>query len=175
VRELREEIGLKLDEPPRRLFKIDACPETDREFVGFTGARRKGRLRCIRPRLRRADGFAPENDHKLDEGTTGRFCERAAADLEKTQENGSVQSLRLKFIPSGPLDQVEEVVLGIAEEKDAATAAGWFDGVGEFTPLVSKAAFAASRDSHAQGEMTPAGEGVAAVSGRTTPPDKFRA
>jgi isopentenyldiphosphate isomerase len=33
VRELREELGLVIDAPPRRLFKVDACPETDQEFV----------------------------------------------------------------------------------------------------------------------------------------------
>jgi isopentenyldiphosphate isomerase len=33
VRELREEIGLVVDAPPRRLFKVDACPETGQEFV----------------------------------------------------------------------------------------------------------------------------------------------
>src|SRR5688572_27359156 len=33
VRELREEIGLSLAQSPRRLFKIDACEETDAEFV----------------------------------------------------------------------------------------------------------------------------------------------
>jgi isopentenyldiphosphate isomerase len=33
VRELREEIGLSLTLPPRRLFKIDACEATDAEFV----------------------------------------------------------------------------------------------------------------------------------------------
>lgn len=33
VRELWEEIGLKLDAPPERLFKIAACAETDQEFV----------------------------------------------------------------------------------------------------------------------------------------------
>ncbi len=33
VREAREEIGLILSEPPRRLFKIAACSETGQEFV----------------------------------------------------------------------------------------------------------------------------------------------
>jgi isopentenyl-diphosphate delta-isomerase type 1 len=33
VRELGEEIGLKLSTPPPRLFKINACEETDAEFV----------------------------------------------------------------------------------------------------------------------------------------------
>jgi len=32
VRELREEIGLRLTQAPRRLFKIDACAETGWEF-----------------------------------------------------------------------------------------------------------------------------------------------
>ena len=33
VRELREEIGLAVAQTPQRLFKIDACEETDAEFV----------------------------------------------------------------------------------------------------------------------------------------------
>ena len=33
VRELREEIGLRLPQPPTRLFKMEACEETDAEFV----------------------------------------------------------------------------------------------------------------------------------------------
>lgn len=33
VRELGEEIGLNVSQPPRRLFKIEACEETDQEFV----------------------------------------------------------------------------------------------------------------------------------------------
>jgi isopentenyldiphosphate isomerase len=33
VRELREELGCEPGEPPLRLFKIDACPETGHEFV----------------------------------------------------------------------------------------------------------------------------------------------
>jgi isopentenyldiphosphate isomerase len=32
VRELREEIGLALNQPPQRVFKLDACPETGWEF-----------------------------------------------------------------------------------------------------------------------------------------------
>ena len=33
VRELGEELGLMVAAPPRRLFKIAACPETGQEFV----------------------------------------------------------------------------------------------------------------------------------------------
>jgi len=32
VRELREELGLVVAEPLRRVFKLDACPQTDQEF-----------------------------------------------------------------------------------------------------------------------------------------------
>jgi isopentenyldiphosphate isomerase len=32
VRELREEIGLSVAQPPRRIFKVDACEETGWEF-----------------------------------------------------------------------------------------------------------------------------------------------
>jgi len=33
IRELKEEIGLRVSEAPERLFKINACEETDQEFV----------------------------------------------------------------------------------------------------------------------------------------------
>jgi len=33
VRELREEIGLELEHPPQRLFKLSACEATDQEHV----------------------------------------------------------------------------------------------------------------------------------------------
>src|SRR5512139_4070862 len=33
VRELREELGITLPEPPRRMFKLNACGETGMEFV----------------------------------------------------------------------------------------------------------------------------------------------
>src|SRR4030081_713278 len=33
IRELREELGLRLDQPPRRLFKLAARPATDQEHV----------------------------------------------------------------------------------------------------------------------------------------------
>jgi isopentenyldiphosphate isomerase len=44
VRELREEIGLSLGNPPERLFKIDACPETDNEFVWVYRCKAEGPL-----------------------------------------------------------------------------------------------------------------------------------
>ena len=42
VRELQEELGLKLDQPPIRLFKIDACPQTGHEFVWIYRCRAEG-------------------------------------------------------------------------------------------------------------------------------------
>lgn len=42
VRELSEEIGLRLNAPPERLFKVDACAETDGEFVWVYQCRSEG-------------------------------------------------------------------------------------------------------------------------------------
>src|SRR5690242_999159 len=33
IREVKEELGLALQQVPIRLFKVDACPETGQEFV----------------------------------------------------------------------------------------------------------------------------------------------
>ena len=45
LRELREEIGVTLDTPPEKLFKIDACAETDAEFVWVYRCRLEGPFR----------------------------------------------------------------------------------------------------------------------------------
>jgi 8-oxo-dGTP pyrophosphatase MutT (NUDIX family) len=42
VRELREELGLIVPAPPRRLFKIPACRETDQEHVWVYGCDSEG-------------------------------------------------------------------------------------------------------------------------------------
>jgi isopentenyldiphosphate isomerase len=42
VREVWEEIGLRLARVPQRLFKIDACEETDQEFVWVYRAESEG-------------------------------------------------------------------------------------------------------------------------------------
>jgi isopentenyldiphosphate isomerase len=60
VRELREEIGLELNGPPRRLFKIFARPETDQEFVWVYRCEAEGPFELNRTEIDRGNWFAPE-------------------------------------------------------------------------------------------------------------------
>lgn len=60
VREVREEIGLKLQKAPRRLFKIAAGPETDQEFVWVYRCENEGPFELNRDEIERGDWFAPE-------------------------------------------------------------------------------------------------------------------
>lgn len=57
VRELREELGLVLDRPPERLFKIAACAETGREHVWVYRHQCEGPF-CLHPEeIERGDWF----------------------------------------------------------------------------------------------------------------------
>lgn len=60
VRELREEIGLRLQAPPRRLFKIDAGPETDQEFVWVYRCEAEGPFELHPEEIERGGWFAPD-------------------------------------------------------------------------------------------------------------------
>jgi len=60
VRELREEIGLKLPCPPQRLFKIGAGPETDQEFVWVYRCENEGPFELNRDEIERGDWFSPD-------------------------------------------------------------------------------------------------------------------
>jgi isopentenyldiphosphate isomerase len=60
VREVWEEIGLKLSAPPARLFKIDACAETDQEFVWVYRCESEGPFQLNPEEIERGDWFAPE-------------------------------------------------------------------------------------------------------------------
>lgn len=60
VREVWEEIGLKLTKPPARLFKIAAGPETDQEFVWVYRCENEGPFKLNRDEIDRGDWFAPE-------------------------------------------------------------------------------------------------------------------
>lgn len=64
VREVREEIGLKLAKPPRRLFKIDACAETDQEFVWVYRCESEGPFELNPDEIERGDWFGPEHVSK---------------------------------------------------------------------------------------------------------------
>jgi len=64
VRELREEIGLHLTAPPQRLFKIDACEETDAEFVWIYRCENEGPFQLHPDEIETGDWFAPERVSK---------------------------------------------------------------------------------------------------------------
>ena len=61
VRELREEIGLHLAAPPRRLFKVDACAETGQEFVWVYRCAAEGPFTLHPEEIERGDWFTPEH------------------------------------------------------------------------------------------------------------------
>ncbi|HEX3624180.1 MAG TPA: NUDIX domain-containing protein [Verrucomicrobiae bacterium] len=60
VRELGEEIGLKLNAPPERLFKIDACAETDAEFVWVYRCQSEGPFQLDPDEIESGGWFTPE-------------------------------------------------------------------------------------------------------------------
>jgi len=59
-RELREELGLKESAPLQKLFKIDACAETDAEFVWIYCCESDGRFRLHPDEIETGGWFAPE-------------------------------------------------------------------------------------------------------------------
>lgn len=59
VRELQEEIGLVPSTPPRRWFKIDACAETDQEFVWVYRCESEGPFQLNAEEIDSGNWFAP--------------------------------------------------------------------------------------------------------------------
>jgi isopentenyldiphosphate isomerase len=59
VRELREEIGLTIQQPPARLFKIDAGPETGQEFVWVYRLEAEGPFTLHPEEIETGGWFAP--------------------------------------------------------------------------------------------------------------------
>src|SRR5215468_7053100 len=60
VRELREELGLRLSSTPRRLFKIAASLETDQEHVWVYRCEAEGPFELHPDEIERGNWFAPE-------------------------------------------------------------------------------------------------------------------
>lgn len=60
VRELREEIGLRLTAPPERLFKIDACEETGQEFCWVYRVNHEGPFELDPKEVERGEWLTPE-------------------------------------------------------------------------------------------------------------------
>ena len=59
VRELREEIGLSLPHAPERLFKLNACEETDAEFVWVYRCQHEGPFTLHPDEIECGGWFAP--------------------------------------------------------------------------------------------------------------------
>ncbi len=59
VREVREEIGLILAAPPRRLFKLEACAATGQEFVWVYRLESEGPFALHPGEIERGEWFAP--------------------------------------------------------------------------------------------------------------------
>ena len=59
VRELREEIGLRVQEAPERLFRIEACADTGQEFVWVYRGRAEGPFSLHSGEIERGDWFQP--------------------------------------------------------------------------------------------------------------------
>src|SRR3954466_7836233 len=60
VRELEEEIGLRVAAPPERLFKIGACADTGQEHVWVYRCFSDGPLALNADEVERGDWFTPE-------------------------------------------------------------------------------------------------------------------
>jgi isopentenyl-diphosphate Delta-isomerase len=60
VRELREEIGLSVSQPPRRLFKIDACQETGWEFCWVYRCESEGPFQLHPEEIETGEWYAPD-------------------------------------------------------------------------------------------------------------------
>lgn len=59
VRELREELGVNKPPPLERLFKLDAGPETDQEFVWVYRCRHDGPFELNPDEIERGEWFPP--------------------------------------------------------------------------------------------------------------------
>jgi isopentenyl-diphosphate delta-isomerase type 1 len=60
LREVREELGVQLPHIPKRLFKLDACPETGQEFCWVYRASHEGPFSLHPDEIERGDWFAEE-------------------------------------------------------------------------------------------------------------------
>ncbi len=59
VRELREELGLQLSQPLRRLFKLPASPDTDQEHLWVYRCEAEGPFALNSDEIQRGGWFAP--------------------------------------------------------------------------------------------------------------------
>jgi isopentenyldiphosphate isomerase len=74
VREVGEEIGLRLPKAPVRLFKIDACAETDQEFVWVYRCESEGPFDLNREEIDQGGWFSPEEVSRWMKEKPGEFA-----------------------------------------------------------------------------------------------------
>lgn len=74
VREVREEIGLRLANIPERLFKIDACEETDQEFVWVYRCENEGPFELHPDEIDEGGWFSPEHVSRWIAEKPGEFA-----------------------------------------------------------------------------------------------------
>ncbi|MDB6016138.1 MAG: hydrolase [Pedosphaera sp.] len=74
VRELWEELGLKIAQPPARLFKIDACAETGQEFVWVYRCEAEGPFILHPEEIETGGWFAPAAVTRWMEERPGDFA-----------------------------------------------------------------------------------------------------
>lgn len=74
VREVREELGLVIGAPPRRLFKVDACAETEQEFVWVYRLESEGPFTLHPEEIDAGGWFAPEHVTTWIENCPGDFA-----------------------------------------------------------------------------------------------------
>ena len=60
VRELREELGLELEHPPERLFKVAACPQTGQEHFWVYRCQAEGPFQLHPEEIDEGAWFSPE-------------------------------------------------------------------------------------------------------------------
>jgi isopentenyl-diphosphate delta-isomerase type 1 len=75
IRELREEIGLHISQPPRRLFKIAACQETGQEFVWVYRLDSEGPFTLHPEEIERGDWFSPQEVQAWMASKPGEFAD----------------------------------------------------------------------------------------------------
>jgi isopentenyl-diphosphate Delta-isomerase len=64
VREVREELGIELPCPPKRLFKIEACAETGQEFVWVYECEHEGPFSLHPEEIERGEWVVAERLHQ---------------------------------------------------------------------------------------------------------------
>jgi len=89
MRELREEIGLIVDAMPQRLFKVDACAETDREFCWVYRCESEGPFRLQPEEIETGAWFTPAQVNEWVAAKPGDFARSFVLIWMRFQQRGA--------------------------------------------------------------------------------------